>query len=84
MDEFAASRGRRIAAGFLLMALSAVPYATVYGIEAMFGAPHVWLSALAPTVAAPVLVAALLTVTLLRGRTPRAVTSPAFSTSRVA
>ena len=73
MVKIAAGRGMHVAATLGLMALSLVPYATVYGIERVVGAPDAWASALWPTVAAPVLVGALLTVTLLRLRAPRAV-----------
>jgi hypothetical protein len=73
MFKIAAGRARRSAAAFALMALSAVPYATVYGIERALGVPNAWASALWPTAAAPVLVAALLVVTLLRLRAPQAV-----------
>jgi len=73
IDMFKTERGSHIAAGFVLMALSAVPYVIVYAIERVMGAPDALASALWPTAVAPVLVGALVALVLLRGRPSRAV-----------
>jgi len=57
------------AAGALFLAvLSVLPYAMVYGIDRVLGAPNAARAALWPTAIVPVLVVALLTVPVLRRR----------------
>ncbi len=69
MSSIGSARARQAAAALFLAVLSALPYVMVYGIDRMLGAPDAARAALWPTAVAPVLVAAVLAVQVLRAHT---------------
>lgn len=66
MASTASVRTRRAAAVLFLAILSVLPYAMVYGIDRVLGAPDAARAALWPTAVVPVLVAALVVSQLRR------------------
>jgi hypothetical protein len=65
------ARATQAAAAALLAVISAVPYTIEYAVDRTFGAPNAATAALWPTAVAPVLVAALFAVQVLRERASR-------------
>jgi hypothetical protein len=68
MARITSTQARQAAAAALLAVLSALPYAIVYGIDRALEVPHAARAALWPTAVVPVLVAALLAVQFVGGR----------------